>query len=178
MLHLLPQAYIEKLQNEYKLRVWVTICYLIVFCLVVLAVGLLPSFIIVKSQQTTLHNQTQSKNISITDEESKIALEFEAIVNQGMRVMKNNGSLSSIDIDQIVDYVGQGIVLNGIMIIQNAERKEVEVRGKAATRSDLSSFINTINNSKAYIVDEVPASTYTKYKDLNFVLMLKGLKNK
>jgi hypothetical protein len=169
MLNLLPEAYIKSLQKEYRQRVFVAVCNLVAFCAFVFTVGLLPSYIVLMTENSQSEKQNSVATIKISDEDKGVAMEFESLVKSALAVIKNTKGLSASHVDYIVSLQGRGIAINALEFNQSGV---VSIGGIADVRNDLSSYIKLINDDGLYIVDDVPASTFTKDKNLQFNLIL------
>jgi Tfp pilus assembly protein PilN len=172
MLHLLPESYIRELQKDYRHRSIVALCNLLTFCFFVFALGLIPSLVILRSERTELEKESSALTLRISDEDKLLASSFEAAVNRGTSITQNNKTLSSARVDHILALGREGVVLTNIALTKNEEKNIAELRGVADTRANLSAFIRNISSDGAYTVDDVPASTFKKDKNLEFTLVL------
>lgn len=173
MLHLLPEPYINEIKKEYRNRCLSVICNLISFCLIIFCVGLLPSLIMIRSEKATFEKQSTNSAISISPEEKAPANLFESVVMNGVILLKDQKSMNSKKIDYVLSIKRVGIVLNRISIYKDNETDVVELNGIANNRFDLSQYIKLIDIDGTYLVNDVPASAFTKDKDLDFTLTLK-----
>lgn len=174
MLNLLPEKYIRSLQKEYYQRVAVAVCNILAFCIFIFTVGMLPSYIILITEKSQIEKQNIATTIKISPEDAKIATNFESLVNNALAVIENTNGLSASHIDHITQLKAKGILINSLGFSQDGV---VSIGGIADIRNDLSSYIKLINADGVYVVDDVPASTFTKDKNLQFNLVLKKSNN-
>jgi hypothetical protein len=172
MLHLLPDQYIKEIQKEYRQRTYVAACNLLAFCLFIFTLGCIPAYLIVTAQKGEIARQSNALTLKISDEDKAVATAFESSVRRGIAVAKNTSALTSKDVEHILSIPRKGIVLNGVAI-SNDGTQQAKLQGIADTRTDLSAYIRAIRADGTYGVDDVPASTFTKDKDIAFILTLR-----
>ncbi|MEN9647541.1 MAG: hypothetical protein RLY57_345 [Candidatus Parcubacteria bacterium] len=177
MLHLLPSSYVHELQKEYQQRTLVTAAKLVSFCLLVVSLALVPSLILVNTEQSELNKQSVATTLRISDEDKATATQFKSAVNQGLDAFASKDAVTSADIDQLLGIITKGISVNALNVAFGEKGQEVEIQGIADNRSDLSYFVRTIATGGVYIADEIPAATFKKDKDIEFSVVLKKQSN-
>lgn len=177
MLHLLPQLYVRELQKEYRQRALVTAVKLISFCLLVVSFSLVPSLILVHTEQSELNKQSTATTLRISDDDKATATRFKSAVNQGLDAFASKDTVTSADIDQLLGIITKGIGIESFDIAFGEKGQEVEIQGIADSRSDLSYFVRTIAAGGVYTADEIPAATFKKDKDIEFNIVLKKQAN-
>jgi hypothetical protein len=127
----------------------------------------------IRSEKASFERHSSNSMINISPEEKAPATSFESVVMNGVTLLKDQKSINSNKIDHVLSIKRNGITLNRISIYNDDNAEVVEFNGIANNRSGLSQYIKLINTDGVYVVNEVPASAFTKDKDLDFTLTLK-----
>lgn len=177
MLHLLPSSYVRELQKEYQQRTLVTAAKLVSFCLLVVSLALVPSLVLVSTQQSELNKQSVATTLRISDEDKTTATQFKSAVNRGLDAFASKNAITSADVEQLLGIITKGISVESLNVAFGEKGQEIEIQGVADNRSDLSYFVRMIAAGGVYVADEIPADTFKKDKDIEFSVLLKKQSN-
>lgn len=170
MINLLPKEERKAIRNMYRMRVLVVfMCF--VLALEVIAVVLFsPSFYnlyVLKNQSIQMLEQKRSGVPRDVEELQQSISRLKEVVD----ILKTKGEMSATSLmNEIEQEKNPGITV--IAYSYDQQSRAVQIRGKSATRDDLTTFRKHMRDLGKYQSVELPPSTLLKEKDIDFTLRM------
>lgn len=172
MINLIPPEGHASLRLEYRLRLMVSVLFLLTSVMVFLGVALIPTYVLTSSQINTQKSESEKNagNTTFTDAEADIRT-ANTLATQ-LSTMTQPILFSTI-IDAIQKDATQAITLNRFYI-QTADNGEVavQIQGVATTRSALASFKHTLEANSLFLKAELPISDLARDTQLPFAIKI------
>lgn len=179
MLHLLTDSHKKKVLKEYRMRLVVVICILVVFISSVGAALILPSYLTAYGKVNIIKKDNQYKEDSIK------ALSAQNFTDKIKKVDSNLSALKiSINIispreayDKIMNSLPPGVILGRYTysLIDN-NSASISIDGTAPDRDSLLELQNNLKLNSEFSGIDIPITSFTKKKDLSFSLKFNLIK--
>ena len=173
MLHLLNEPQRNKVIKEYRMRLIVVVCWLIVFVSLAGVALLLPSYLTAVGKVNSIKNENQQKENSINNLNAQ---------NFKDKIKKVDSSLSALKIsvnilspreayNKILNSLPVGISINRYTynLIDN-DNASISIDGSAIDRDRLVELQNQMKLNTEFIGINIPITNFAKKKDLAFSL--------
>lgn len=179
MLHLLTETQKNKVIKEYRMRLVVVICILIALVSLTGVALILPSYLIAVGKVNTIKVGNQSKEESIkilNDQNFKDKLKK---IDSSLDALKMSiNTLSPREAyNKIINSLPEGVVLNRYTYsLVDDSTAAISIDGVAIDRNNLLDLHNKLKLNPEFIGIDIPITSFTKKKDLNFSLKFNLIK--
>lgn len=173
MLHLLNESQKNKVIKEYRMRLVIVICWLIVFIALAGSALLLPSYLTSVGKVNTIKSDNQFKEKSIqvlkdqnfSDKIKKIDYSLLAL-NRSINIISPREAY-----DKILNSLPAGVSLGRYSYnIIDDDSALISIDGTAENRNELVELQNKLKLNSEFIGIDIPITNFTKKEDLNFSL--------
>ena len=171
MLHLLPESQKHKVTREYKMRLIIVICWIVVFISLVGLACLLPSYLSAVGRVNVIKNENQTKEKSVQSLREQNFQDKIKSVNSSLEALKNSINILSPKgaYNKIVNSLPAGVYIDrytyGLIDDNNAS---ISISGVAPDRDKLIELQKKINSNPEFTSINIPITSFTKKKDLSF----------
>lgn len=170
MFKLLTEEAQEKMANEYTRRRTVVMLAAFATLLVISAVGLFPSYIILRIRQGEVFEQMAVVAYpESTEDATGLKVHFSE-TNRRLRALspKLDTDQPSVSVGQILEQKIAGIRITGISWTKTDDKVAISVTGISRDRQTLLTFEDRINTSQHFSDVTLPISDFARNKDIDF----------
>jgi Tfp pilus assembly protein PilN len=172
MINLIPYSAQKKLKQEYWIRIVSLWSILLSAALLVLAVLMVPIYVLVSIQLNA-----QATDTVVAAEERSSLVDAEAALQQASlyaRLVLNETASRSLtnEIARLNQLGGEGILFSNYVYQQAATGDTLAVSGIARTRADLAAFRDQLEAQVQYTNVVLPISALIQETDLDFSITL------
>lgn len=163
--------------REYLIRLCIFFFLFLFFSMLGALVFLIPSYFLTNMKERAVSNRFEI--INKTQEKSEGVESRLIIENTINKINLLSSEVSPISVYQLFEKVllnkGSMIKINSFFYVAGRNRLgELKISGIAGTRESLLSFSKRLENEKIFKKVEVPISSLTKYKNLEFIISILG----
>jgi len=180
MLHLLTESQKNKVIKEYKMRLVIVICWVVVFISLTGSALLLPSYLTAVGKVNTIKNDNQSKENSVRSLKDQNFKDKIKLVESNLTALKVSINvispretyykiLSSLPTGVYIDRYTYGLI--------DENNASISISGVAGDRSKMIELQNLLKLNKEFTGVVIPITGLTKKKDLSFSLNFNLIKN-
>ncbi|MFP4539830.1 MAG: hypothetical protein ACLFNN_02750 [Candidatus Paceibacterota bacterium] len=178
MFELLPEKEREILKSDYKKRRW-SVFFILVFLLGVISLGsFLPTYLMIQFEKKHLSDRLEMVQ---KESEELIDPEMFSLMNETSKMIESlKPHADHVTIGQIVRLVvankPEDVSITSLAINKDEKEKSLKVSlaGFAVNRNVLLNFSNDLEEEEFINDTNIPLSSLTSEKDLNFSLQLEG----
>jgi hypothetical protein len=168
MINLIPPAAKRGITIEYWKRVIAVWLCLFSTALVILAVFLLPTFIVLQSQIGYLQ-EAVTAGVDRVSRYDVTATELTTANKQAALLLENQATNTPSALIQIINtYAGNAVTLNNFQFSKLDSTPVLVLSGVAATRQDLARFRDVLDQDTRFVAVDLPISNLIRDKDLLF----------
>jgi len=177
MINLLPISGIKKIISEYRVRLVTTVLVMLAVTMVIASALLFPAYLLASHKRTTILEElskTGNQNASSqeTKDLEKIVKEMDAMLD----MLSSKGQKFSISNDILTKTAGfrtGNIKITGMFYDKKDPESTFSLKGTAASRQSLTSFIEMLKKDVAFRDVSLPISDLVKDRNIDFTVMIK-----
>jgi len=174
MINLVPPAARAQIIKEYWFRVIAVWMFLLGTGCLVVASLLLPTYMLLRNELTSLRNQVMDNEVKVANFTSS-ATELRKAMDQTNILLSGQSMVAATAYDErLVALAGDSVQINAISFIQSTTSTKIEVSGIAETRTALASFRDAVEAAPEFTDALLPISSLIKDRELDFVLTITG----
>lgn len=179
MLHLLPDTQKKRVLKEYRMRIVAVVFILITLLSIAGVVLLLPSYLSAVGSLNLVKNGNKIKQSSIESLKGSNFDDKLKNVDYGVKALKITqqipGSIETYN--NLNEDAPAGVVINKYFYtLTDDKNASVGIDGIAQDRETLIAFQNKLKEHKEFQGIEIPISSFTKKKDINFSIKFNLIK--
>ena len=173
MTNLLPFEEKKAVRGIYTVRRFIVALSLVVTGIIVGAIFLLPSFFIIAVKEQRLSEELAGMKKESTPDTNKQIEQAITEANKTMDILKlSDGSALSEAMLATFSVKDSDISFTGFFYTKETSdtspRKQLVIRGKAATRNALITFVDRLKSERVFASADLPVSDLAQAKDLTF----------
>ncbi len=174
MINLIPPAARAKIVKEYWFRVIAVWMFLLGTGCLIVASLLLPTYMLLRSELTTLRNQVMDNEVKVASF-STSAAELTKAMEQ-TRVLLTGGVMTpATTFDRALsELAGTAVQINATQFNFSTSSVTIMITGVANTRTDLATFRDVVEGSPLFSNAVLPISSLIKDRDLDFTMTITG----
>ena len=179
MLHLLTEPQKNRVLKEYRMRLGVVICWLIVFISLTGIALLLPSYLTAMGKVSVVKSDNQYKEDSIKSLNSQNFSDKIKKVDFNLTALKSSINILSPReaYNKIINSLPAGVSLDRYTYnLVDSNSASISVEGVAGDRDKLVELQNGLKLNPEFSGVEIPIINFTKKKDLSFSLKFNLIK--
>ena len=177
MINLLPISGIKKIISEYRVRLVTTVLVMLAVTMVIASALLFPAYLLASHKRTTILEElskTGNQNASSqeTKDLEKIVKEMDAMLD----MLSSKGQKFSISNDILTKTAGfrtGNIKITGMFYDKKDPESSFSLKGTAASRQSLTSFIEMLKKDATFRDVSLPISDLVKDRNIDFTVMIK-----
>lgn len=177
MINLLPISGIKKIISEYRIRLVTSALVMLAVTMAIASVLLFPAYLLASHKRTIILedlSKTGDRNASLeeTKELEKIVKEMDATLD----MLGDKGQKFSISGDIVTKTASFGtanIKITGMFYDKKDPESSFSLKGTAASRQSLTSFIEMLKKDVAFKDVSLPISDLVKDRNIDFTVMIK-----
>lgn len=170
MINLLPKEERKAIRNLYRMRVAVVLLLFVIALEVCAAILFSPAFYNLYLTKNELAQTLEMKRQAIPKDVEELQARITKL-KEMVELLKNKGDTTATSlIDEIQKQKGGGVSIVGYTY--DLQSKTIQLRGKSATREDLTQFRKRMRDLGKYQSVDVPPSTLLKEKDIDFTMRM------
>src|SRR3989344_1199853 len=177
MINLLPISEIKKIISEYRVRLVTTVLVMLAVTMVIASALLFPAYLLASHKRTTiLEELSKTGNQNASSQETK---DLEKIVKEmdvTLDMLGSKGQKFSISNDIVAKTAGfktGNIKITGMFYDKKDPESSFSLKGTAASRQSLTSFIEMLKKDVAFRDVSLPISDLVKDRNIDFTVMIK-----
>lgn len=174
MSNLLPRVMKRDVRREYHVRVATVAGFVVAVAVGSQSLLLLPSYLLVNSKLHAAEDKLSAQNASMGDAYGQVVSDIERANKIVTELSKTeHGAAVTTVLEAIMEEAGNNVRINGVVIRKpDSETQNVELRGVAATRDELASFVDRLKQNTLITSAEVPFSDLAQARDAGFTASL------
>jgi hypothetical protein len=171
MLHVLSESQKKKVIKEYKMRLVIVICWIIVFISLVGLACLLPSYLSAVGRVNIIKSENQIKERSVQVLKDQNFQDKIKLVNSSLEALKTSINILSPKeaYNKILNSLPEGVYIDrytyGLIDDNSAS---ISISGVAPDRDKLIELQKKINSNPEFTSINIPITSFTRKKDLSF----------
>lgn len=179
LINLLPTERLRMLSRDYIFRVGVTVAILVTIVTLVMAILLIPTFVLLEwgAKAKSSHLASIESSISSVDE-AKLSSRLSALSENvaALVALSKTQTVSSV-VRDVLTISRPGIVISGFVYApattpNKGQTKTLAISGSASTRDALRDYQLALQNAPAILSATLPVSAYAKDSDIPFTITL------
>lgn len=177
MVNILSQVEKKKVLLEYRLRLGVTVVFVLAFLVLANIVLLAPSYILVLTKYNfiTEHVTKLEKAQGGAGQEKEINDKVKEL-NKKVDLFNGFGKANTepplTTILGIIQTKDPDIKINSFLYDKTNDRERIVVSGRADTREGLATFLETIKKDPKYTKVDLPIGSYVKSTNIDFSIAI------
>lgn len=172
MINLIPPSAKKSIIREYwKRTVTVWLCLFSVL-FIMLAVFLLPTYVMLLTEIDNLADESSFESESIVKYDQSVSALKKANAEALLLLDQKSTTTPSLLITALVNYAGESIALNSFQLESLVTGGDVSVSGVASTRQTLANFRDKVAADSNFSSVNLPISNLIKEKDLLFTMTM------
>ncbi|OGG47469.1 hypothetical protein A2671_00755 [Candidatus Kaiserbacteria bacterium RIFCSPHIGHO2_01_FULL_49_13] len=176
MTNLLPEEEKRALEREYILRLSAVCLGMATGVVLIGIAGLMPAFLFLQEKRVALETQVQAVDEYLkTQGTERVTAEFRSISS---KVAILDVLRKTIDTPEFIDGIiaarPSGVTLTGVVLSQSGAVGKITLEGFAARRTDLATFVETLQNTKHFTSVDFPISNLADSENLTFSITAVG----
>ena len=170
MINLLPPAARKSVVREYWLRVSAVWLFLLGTGCLIVAVLLLPTYMLIHTQINTLDSQVSASTAKASTFDVSAAALIQASTDAAILTQGASSTPFSHYLKLIETLAGPDITLRDVTYVKTTESGKLTLAGQAATRQSLANFRDALEADPVFQNVNLPISSLIKDRDLLFSL--------
>ena len=177
MINLLPISGIKRIISEYRIRLVTTALVMLAAIILIATTLLFPAYLLASHKRTIiLEDLSKTGDRAVSSQETK---ELEKIIKEidaTLDMLSSKGQKFSISNDMLTKTAGfrtENIKITGMFYDKKDPESSFSLKGTAASRQSLTSFIEMLKKDVAFRDVSLPISDLVKDRNIDFTVMIK-----
>ena len=177
MINLLPISGIKKIISEYRVRLVTTVLVMLAVTMVIASALLFPAYLLASHKRTTiLEELSKTGNQNASSQETKDLEKIVKEMDATLDMLSSKGQKFSISNDMLTKTAGfrtGNIKITGMFYDKKDPESSFSLKGTAASRQSLTSFIEMLKKDATFRDVSLPISDLVKDRNIDFTVMIK-----
>lgn len=173
MLHLLTESQKNKVTKEYRMRLVIVICWVLIFISLAGSALILPTYLIAVGKVNTIRDEIKFKENSIKSLKDQNFQDKIKLVDSNLNALKISVNIISPreTYNKILNSLPSGVYVDRYTYgLIDDNKASISISGVAVDRERLMDLQNKLKLNKEFVGINIPITGFTKKKDLGFSL--------